>query len=257
MVFTFDGEWSTPRRQPFRRQCRRHGRDERGLTHAPRATTASLRVQCVTAAHRSWQTSGAEAQVCTADAGHGRQAASVRCWPCRCCSEGRAIGSISVHPAGPGEFAPRQVELLKTFADQAVIAIENVRLFNETQEALERQTATAEILKVISSSPTDVQPVLDAIVRSAAQLFDPCTPRSRCCRTAQLHWRGGAGRATWTGEGQGRLPAPLRPATRALLVACAIASAARSRSWTQSDRHAGFTRRAASASGFGSARSCR
>ena len=81
--------------------------------------------------------------------------------------EGRPIGAITVGRPEPGPFPDEQVALLQTFADQAVIAIENVRLFNETKEALERQTATSEVLRVISSSPTDVQPVFDTIAAAA------------------------------------------------------------------------------------------
>jgi GAF domain-containing protein len=89
--------------------------------------------------------------------------------------KGEVVGAIFVARSEPGLFSDHQIRLLEIFADQAVIAIQNVRLFNETQEALERQTATADILKVIASSPSDVQPVFDAIAQSANRLIDGFT----------------------------------------------------------------------------------
>ncbi len=86
--------------------------------------------------------------------------------------EDRAIGAIALWRMEARKFSDKQIALVKTFADQAAIAIENVRLFNETKEALEQQTAVAEILRVISSSPTDVKPVLDAIADRAVHLCD-------------------------------------------------------------------------------------
>nr|AWM06595.1 histidine kinase [Bradyrhizobium symbiodeficiens] len=86
-------------------------------------------------------------------------------------NRGTPVGMISVTRAVPGAFAADLVQLLHTFADQAVIAIENARLFNETEETLQRQTATADILKVMAGSPSDVHPVFDAIAANANRLI--------------------------------------------------------------------------------------
>ena len=86
--------------------------------------------------------------------------------------QGELIGSLNARRIEVRPFTPIQIKLLETFADQAVIAIENVRLFNELKESLEQQTATSEILGVIASSPTDIQPVLEAVAQSAAKLCE-------------------------------------------------------------------------------------
>jgi two-component system, NtrC family, sensor kinase len=86
--------------------------------------------------------------------------------------DGEVVGAIFVARRQPGLFANTQVQLLKTFADQAVIAIENARMFNETREALEQQTATSEVLQVISSSPGELEPVFQAMLGNAMRICE-------------------------------------------------------------------------------------
>src|SRR6516162_8167030 len=84
--------------------------------------------------------------------------------------EGKVVGAVSIGKAETGPFSPRQIQLLTTFAAQAVIAIENTRLLNELRDSLQQQTATSEVLKVISSSPGELEPVFQALLENATQL---------------------------------------------------------------------------------------
>src|SRR5262249_53718704 len=81
-----------------------------------------------------------------------------------------AIGALTVARRAPGPLTDKQRAVLKTFADQAVIAIENTRLLNELRESLQQQTASAEVLQVISASPGELEPVFDALLKNAVRL---------------------------------------------------------------------------------------
>ena len=131
-----------------------------------------------------------------------------------------AIGAILIRRTEVRPFSDKQIALLKTFADQAVIAIENVRLFTELKESLEQQTATSEILSVIASSPTDIQPVLDTVAENAARL----------CEATDAQIRLIEGDGTRLAASFGSLPAPefvpispLNPGGRAIIIATDLA----------------------------------
>ena len=129
--------------------------------------------------------------------------------------EGNPIGAIAVARANIGSFPKRQIVLLQAFADQAVIAIENVRLFDEVQartrdlsESLQQQTATADVLKVISRSTFDLQTVLDTLIELATRLCDADHAWLFQREGEFFHWVAGYGHATEVHAQMGLFSAP-------------------------------------------------
>ena len=155
--------------------------------------------------------------------------------------QGRMVGSITIYRMEVRPFDQRQIDLITIFANQAVIAIENVRLFKELQarnaettEALEQQTATSEILRIISGSPTDTQPVFDAIVKSGVRLFSGLEMCLRLVRGNQTEIVA----STEPERTRDRFPSPLnderRPTTRTIYGGkCCIFPTIARRSWAR------------------------
>ncbi len=125
------------------------------------------------------------------DRGFRRRLAHLLAVPLR--QQGELIGALTARRIEVRPFTPAQIKLLETFADQAVIAIENVRLFQELKESLEQQTATSEILGVIASSPTDLEPVFNTILANAVHLCEAQNGALFRFDGEMIHWAVGHG----------------------------------------------------------------
>ena len=212
-----------------RRSSRRAARRLRGAgDHDAPATGRSVVERAVQSTSPTWQPTRGP---CASGAREQCQVAGTRSGRIPLLREGGPLAPSRSIRTEVSRFRDQQIALLQTFADQAVIAIENVRLFTELEarnsdltEALEQQTATSEILRVISSSPTDVQPVFDTIVRERAPTLRGrrqrrLRVRRRAASTARRHARRRSRRDRRPSGGRSRAPArsPRRVTARAIL----------------------------------------